>query len=85
MTYLEIETLINKPYLTSREVADLASCNIKYARNLIAEIKKEMAENGLPVFEGKKSLVPTQFVLKKLHINASYVRKQAKEIREAQL
>lgn len=77
-----MEQIINKPYLNSKDVAKLANCNIRYARELMAEIRKEMADDNVPFFKSRQSIIPTQFILKKLKINSSFVRKQAKEMRE---
>lgn len=83
MTFIELEQIINKPYLTSKEVSQLAQCNIKYARKLIADIRKDMQEKNIPLFNTRQSLVPTEKVLKKLKINPSYIRTQAREMRKA--
>lgn len=82
MTYVEMVSIINKPYLTAKDVSALASCNIKYARKLMADIRREMSENNIPLFNTRQSLVPTERVLKKLRINPSFIRKQAKEIND---
>lgn len=82
MTYIQLEQIINKPYLTSKDVSAIANVNIKYARKLIADIRKEMIEKNIPLFNTRQSLVPTEKVLKKLKINPGYIRQQAKQMRE---
>lgn len=82
MTFIDLENIINKPYLTSKDVAMLANCNVKYARKFMADIRKEMQEQNIPLFNSRQSLIPTDRVLKKLKLNANYIRQQAKAMRE---
>lgn len=83
VSYLQLEKIINHYYITTKEVAILANCNIKYARNIANEIKREMEDAGIPVVTTKPLRVPTERVLKKLHISSEKIRKEAEGIRKS--
>lgn len=85
MTFIEMEQIINKPFISSKEVAMLANCNIKYAQRITKEIREELTEKEIPYFHTRQSLVPTEKVVKKLKLNPTYIRKQAREMRNAEL
>ena len=81
MTYLEMEEIINKPYVNIQDTMALAHVGYNKAREIVNEIKSEMESQGVPNFHKRLSLVPTERMLKKLHISAEYVRQQASQMK----
>lgn len=77
MTYLELESIVNKPYVNIQDTMALAQVGYNAARRIVNEIKAEMELEGVPNFHKRLALVPTRRVLDKLHISAEYVREQA--------
>lgn len=79
-TYLEIEKVINKPYLTAKDIQILVPVNIRYAREYINEIYYEMIQNGEFVFNSRERMVPTNKVLAKFGIDPAYIHEQARRM-----
>lgn len=81
-TYLEMEEVINRPYITNKDVMVLAPINHKVAEEITRNIQEKMVENGEPILSTQPRLVPTEYVLKVLNLKASDIRRNAREMRK---
>lgn len=84
MTYLEMEEIINHPYVGIKETMALAGVGYNKAREILNEIKAEMIADGFPMFNKRKSYVPTRRMVDKLHIDTEYVRREASQMKGVQ-
>lgn len=79
ITYQSQAEIIQKPYLSITDVRGLVPIGYQQARKIITEIRDDLEKEGKPTFRTKQLLAPTSEVLKRLGLNASVIRKQAKE------
>lgn len=79
ITFKSQAEIIEKPYLSIKDVQGLVPIGYHQARGIIVEINEEMTAEGKPVFRTKQLLAPTDRVLKRLGLNADNIRRQARE------
>lgn len=83
ISYLELEKIINQYYITAKDICIIADCNIKYARDIAKSIADEMEREGVPIVSTRPLRVPTERVLRTLHINPAKIRNEAQGIRKS--
>ena len=73
MTYNIILNVINKPWLSTKDIMILANCG----RNTAIKIRKEVEElikaSGYKLPSAKVKKVPTDKVLEYLHLDVNYI------------
>lgn len=82
-TFIEMEEVINRPYITVQDMMVLMPTNEKTIRKIANDIIEDMKAQNIPVFCERPMLVPTSRVLQAIGIKADYIRKQAKLMRES--
>lgn len=81
-TFMDMEEVINRPYITVEDIMVLMPANEKTVRKIASNIIDEMKAQNIPVFCERPMLVPTSRVLQAIGIKADYIRKQAKLMRD---
>lgn len=79
ITYKSQAEIITKPYLSIKDIRGLVPIGYCQARRIITEVRAEQEAEGKPLFKTKELLAPTNAVLMKLGLNATSIRKQARE------
>lgn len=78
MTNIKLFNLITKPYVSNKEIKEIAECGINKANDIRKTIEKKYCQNMLL----PKHKIPTEFLLKELGIKVSNVFNLAKKEKE---
>lgn len=79
ITFKSQAEVIEKPYLSIQDIRELVPIGYSQARKIITEVRDELEAENKPLFRTKQLLAPTSQVLKKLGLNATEIRRNAKE------
>lgn len=80
-TFIEMEQIVNKLYISKPEVMALLNINRNEAGRLIDEIRADMELEGRTVIYDRPPTVPTIRVMKYSDYTIDYIRKQAKAMK----
>lgn len=78
-TYSEMAEVISKPYIDYKGIMLLAPIGSKAAQRMIKGIQTAMLEKGESIISERPRLVPTDYALETLGLNAKTIMKKAKE------
>lgn len=79
ITYKSQAEILEKPFLTIKDVRQLVPIGYHQARKIILEVRADDEKEGKPTFKTKELLAPTTEVCRKLGLNILNIRKQARE------
>ena len=72
----DILEILNKQWLSSKDIKIVASVGINKATKILKEIQQELEENN---YFYPTNMVPSECVIQKLGLNVKYLRKMARE------
>lgn len=82
-TYLDQEIVINKPYVTIRDIMVLLPVSETKARQILHDIRHQMEENDEYCFYSKPAVIPLTKLVKNGLVDVNNIRKQADLMRKA--
>jgi len=78
MTNIKLFNLITKPYVSNKEIKEIAECGINKANDIRKTIEKKYCQEMLL----PRNKIPTKFLLKELKIKPKEIYRLAKMERE---
>jgi hypothetical protein len=64
MTYVEMFTILSKPWASVKDIKSIASCGRDEATNIRNIISKEILDTGKNLPTSKEKIVPMEYVIK---------------------
>lgn len=80
--YIEMEEVINKPWIDTEGMMILIPTGKNAINNLRKSITDEMDMNNEFYFRTRPKLIPTCKVIEKCHIDVSLIRREANKMRK---
>lgn len=81
-TFLDMEEVINRSWVTVSDLMVLFSTNESYARKAMRDILAEMDANGEPHFSTRPLTVPLSKVVEKYNIDTDHIRAEARKMKQ---
>ena len=82
MNYLDVEELINQPYIDRKGVEKLLNISSNEARRVLHEVNIMLDTDGEFRIKRRRLSAPTWKVCELLHIDCEAIREQARRLRK---
>ena len=77
MKYLDLYSIISKPWLSTSEIMQVAYCCRNSAIKIRTSIENKVLELGKSIPNANPKVVPTEMVLDYLNLDSDYIYKMA--------
>ncbi len=77
MTYTELYDIIRKPWVSVKEIRQIARCSRDTATKIRNVIEEKIVKSGKTLPNSKTKYVPTRYVLEYLDLDENYITQRA--------
>lgn len=77
MTYTELYKIISKPWVSVKEIRQIAECSRDTATKIRNIIEEQIIKSGKTLPNSKTKYVPTRYVLQYLDMDENYITERA--------